>query len=254
MKVESIQKTSTPELVVRELLRNIRSGELKPGDKLPPERELSRAFGVGRSSIREAVSAMVLVGYFEVTQGKGIFLKEDIPSPYVFNSRLSDILDAYWILDVLEAREHIECSVVRLAGAKAGPDEIDRLRAMVAGIQDARTDIEAFYRADFAFHMAIAETADNSVLSEILKMIIEKVHACYTRFMPQTLCRPDHAVATAEAVVDRIADGRPEAACRRMVEHLGIVKAELARIIPEAGRGRETVFFLNHENHEAEKA
>ena len=61
MKISTINKTSTPELVVRELLKHIKNGELAPGDKLPPERNLAESFGVSRSSVREAISAMVLV-------------------------------------------------------------------------------------------------------------------------------------------------------------------------------------------------
>jgi len=236
MKVESIQKTSTPELVVREILKNIKSGELKPGDKLPPERELSRAFGVGRSSIREAISAMVLVGYFEATQGKGVFLREDIPLPHVFNSKLSDVLAAYWILDLIETREHLECSVVRMAAAKAEDADIEKLREAAAAIRSNGADIDRFYESDFEFHMTLAEAAENPVMSGILKMIVEKLHADYMAFMPDTLCRPDRAIETAARIVDRIAAKDPEGACAVMLEHLGIVKTELVRIIPEIQR------------------
>lgn len=238
MKVESIQKTSTPELVVREILKNIKSGGLKPGDKLPPERELSKAFGVGRSSIREAISAMVLVGYFEVTQGKGVFLREDIPSPHVFNSKLSDVLAAYWILDLIETREHIECSVVRMAAAKAGPKEIEKLREAAAAIRGNGADIDRFYQSDFDFHMALADASENPVMAGILRMIIEKIHADYMTFMPDTLCRPDRAIETAARLVDRIEGKDADAACAVMLEHLGIVKSELVRIIPEIDQCR----------------
>ena len=62
MGYRSIQKSSTPELVMREILASIETGQLKPGDKLPTERELSKMFGVGRSTIREATSALTLLG------------------------------------------------------------------------------------------------------------------------------------------------------------------------------------------------
>lgn len=238
MKLESIQKKSTPELVVREILKNIKSGELKPGDKLPPERELSKAFGVGRSSIREAISAMILVGYFEATQGKGVFLRQDIPLPYMLSSKLSDVLAAYWILDLIEVREHLECSVVRMASAKAKDADIEKLREAVAVIRNNSADIDRFYESDFDFHITLAEAAENPVMSSILKMIVEKLHADYMTFMPDTLCRPDKAIETAEQIVERIAAKDAEGACAMMLEHLGIVKTELVRIIPEIQRHR----------------
>ena len=62
MKFEAIQKSSTTEKIIAEILAKVNSGELRPGDKLPTEREMVRMFGVGRSSIREAVKGLVLLG------------------------------------------------------------------------------------------------------------------------------------------------------------------------------------------------
>lgn len=234
MKFESIQKISTPELVVREILKNIQSGDLQPGGKLPSERELSKAFGVGRSSVREAISAMTLVGYLEVTQGKGIFLREDIPSQFAFNAKLSEILEAYWLFDVIETREILECSLVRLAAERAGPRDRSKLEEMLQDLRKTRDDIHGFYRADFEFHMAICEAANNDVLCEMLRIVIEKTHHQYLTYLPDTLCRPDRAIDTAELIVEAIGRKEAQTAAELMKEHLNIIKAELSRIMPEA--------------------
>ncbi len=234
MKLESIQRISTPELVVREILKNIQSGELPPGGKLPSERELAKAFGVGRSSIREAVSAMTLVGYFQVTQGKGIFLKEDLPSQFAFNTTLSEILEAYWLFDVIETREILECSLVRLAAERAGAKDLRKLQEMLADLEHCQEDIHEFYRADFDFHMAICEAANNDVLCEMLRLIIEKTHSRYLEHLPNTLCRPDQAILTAGQILQAIEGHHPEKAADLMKEHLNIVKEELLRIMPQA--------------------
>ena len=63
MKFQAIRRSTTPEMVIGEILKSVKSGQLKPGDKLPPERELTQMFGVGRSSIREAITALALMGY-----------------------------------------------------------------------------------------------------------------------------------------------------------------------------------------------
>ncbi|MCF8104776.1 MAG: FadR family transcriptional regulator [Desulfohalobiaceae bacterium] len=234
MKLESIHKISTPELVVRELLKNIQSGELRPGGKLPSERELSKAFGVGRSSVREAISAMTLVGYLEVTQGKGIFLREDLPSRFAFNAKLSQVLEAYWLFDVIETREILECSLARLAAERAGPRDLRKLREMLEDLQGSQEDIDGFYRADFEFHMAICEAAENDVLCEMLRIIIEKTHSQYLTYLPDTLCRPERAIRTAELIVEAVEAKRGGDAAELMKEHLGIIKTELTRIMPEA--------------------
>lgn len=249
MKFESIQKISTPELVVREILKNIQSGELKPGGKLPSERELAKAFDVGRSSIREAISAMTLVGYFEVTQGKGIFLKEDVPSQFAFNAFLSEILEAYWLFDVIETREILECSLVRLAAERAGPKDHLKLREMLEELKQRQEDIHGFYKADFDFHMAICEAAGNDVLCEILRLIIEKTHSRYLRYLPDTLCRPEQAILTAGHIVQALSNQDAETASRHMKEHLHIVTEELQRIMPDAEKYkmRKLRVLSNHE-------
>ncbi len=256
MKITAIQKASTPELVVRELLQNIKNGSLKPGDKLPPERELAQAFGVSRSSVREAISAMVLVGYMEVTQGKGIFVKDDIPSPYIFSSALRDVLDAYWTLDVIETRQIMECSLVKLAAMRADRQDIQRLRDTLDRMKKNTDNLEGFYQADFDFHNAICEATNNEVMSEMLKIIIAKTHAHYMKFMPDALCRPEEAVATAERIVDWIEERNAERACEEMVKHLNLVSSELIRLIPEAESYRDqidTMFYsLPSADHQPE--
>lgn len=246
MKISTIQKTSTPELLVRELLENIKTGELKPGDKLPPERTLAESFGVSRSSVREAISAMVLVGYLEVTQGKGIFLKHDIPSPHMLSSSLSEVLSAYWIMDMIETRQILETNVVKLAAARADDNDIKKLRETIRQMEKSIKNIEGFYNADFQFHTAVCEASNNQVLAEMIKMIISKTHEQYMNFMPDTLCDSDQAISTARRVVDCIEQKDIEQASREMGHHLDIVPLELSRVIPEAERYRnqfETIFY-----------
>ena len=246
MKISTINKTSTPELVVRELLKHIKNGELAPGDKLPPERNLAESFGVSRSSVREAISAMVLVGYLEVTQGKGIFLKEDIPSPHMFTSSLSDVLNAYWIMDIIETRQTLECSVVKLAAARADENDISKLREAIGRMEEHIKNLEGFYKADFDFHTIICEASNNELLSEMVKMVITRTHDQYLKFMPDTLCEPDQAILTAKKIVDCIEKRDTEQAGVEMAGHLNIVPSELTRLIPEAERYRkqfETIFY-----------
>lgn len=244
--MQSIQKSSTPELVVREVLRSIKSGEMQPGEKLPPERELAKILGVGRSSVREAISAMVLVGYFDVTQGKGIYLKKDIPSPYVLSSQLSDVLEAFWIFDLIEVREILECNIVQLAAQRAGAKDIKRLESCINDMENYAEGINIFYEADFKFHIALAEASANEVMPEMLKLIVEKAHNHYSKFLPDTLCRPTYAIQTAKEIVNFIQQGDFESAMHKMRDHLRIVQTELTRIMPEVynqKNNKKNVFY-----------
>ena len=82
MNYKNIQRSSAAGQVIKEILNNIMEGTLQPGEKLPTEREFAEMFRVGRSTIREAVSALAVIGYLEVVQGRGIFLKTKLPICY----------------------------------------------------------------------------------------------------------------------------------------------------------------------------
>jgi GntR family transcriptional repressor for pyruvate dehydrogenase complex len=187
---------------------------------------------------------MVLVGYLEVTQGKGIYLREDIPSPYLLSSTLRDVLDAYWILDVIETRQIMESSLVRLAASRADATDVQKLRESLGQMEDNLSHLHGFYQADFDFHNGICEATNNEVMSEMLKIIIAKTHAHYLKFMPDTLCEPEKAVSTARRIVDCIEQGDAEGAAQAMIEHLNIVSSELIRLIPEAESYRERIDTL----------
>ena len=124
MEFDTIQKSSTPQMIVEQILKRLNTGELKPGDKLPPERELTKMFGVGRSSIREAIRALVVMGYLEVLQGKGTFIKANLPAVGLAALDMGHVLEAATLFDLMEAREILESKVVELASERADKKDI----------------------------------------------------------------------------------------------------------------------------------
>jgi GntR family transcriptional repressor for pyruvate dehydrogenase complex len=79
MAFETIRRSSAPEMVAEQIINKIACGELAPGSRLPAQRDLARMLGVGRSSVREAINALVVMGYLEPLQGKGTFIKDVLP-------------------------------------------------------------------------------------------------------------------------------------------------------------------------------
>ncbi len=80
MVFEAIRKATAPEMVVAQILNKLKKGDLKPGGQLPSQRELAQLLGVGRSSVREAVNALTVMGYLDVRQGKGTFIRQELPA------------------------------------------------------------------------------------------------------------------------------------------------------------------------------
>jgi GntR family transcriptional repressor for pyruvate dehydrogenase complex len=221
---------------MKEILESIKSGELKPGDKLPPERELTKMLGVGRSTLREAISALVLVGYLEVIQGRGTFLKIDFQSVNLSALELSNVQTAASIIDLVEVREILECNAVKLAARRADSNDIRRISEVLARMKETVDDIKRFEEHDFDFHITLAEATRNQMIFEMMKLIVKKVHKPYDRFIHKTLFQPDKAVFTAEQIVSSIASGEEEKAAGYMRDHLNLVTTELKRMVPDAQR------------------
>ena len=117
---------SLPEVVFKEVQRLIADGELQPGDRLPSETEMAERFGIGRSSIREAMRALQLLGAIEVIQGKGTFVREAGILPLVVDwARISEI---GVISEVMEARQFLEVLLAQLAAERATDEDIEALR------------------------------------------------------------------------------------------------------------------------------
>ncbi len=236
MNYKTIRRSSTSELVIREILDSIKTNRLKPGDKLPPERELKEMFGVGRSTLREAISALVLVGYLEVVQGRGTFLKKDYQPHNLSALELGDVYAATSIIDLLEAREILECNAVKLAARRAGAEDIDRFRGALSKMKVAVDDVERFSEHDFDLHMAIARATGNVMIFEIMKLILKRVYKQYGRFKHKTLFQTDKAITTAEQIISCVVSGEEEQASRHMQTHLNLVATELKRLVPDATR------------------
>jgi GntR family transcriptional regulator, transcriptional repressor for pyruvate dehydrogenase complex len=232
MKFDTIQRSSTTEIIIAEILAKVKSGELRPGDKLPPEREMVRMFGVGRSSIREAVKGLVLLGYLDVIQGKGTFLKQDPAFGDLASAQLRHLLTAENIFDLMEVRQILECNAVRLATRRAAPEDLERIRKALDRMRACENDADGFYDPDFDFHMAIAEASGNSMILEMMRFIIETCHRQYAKFKPQGLCPPHQAVATAQNILDLLEKGDEVHSARAMREHLRLVEIELRRVMP----------------------
>lgn len=233
MNFRTIQRRSTSELVMKEILSSITRGELKPGDKLPPERELTKMFGVGRSTIREATSALVLVGCLEVIQGRGTFLRKDFQPDSPFTIELSDIQAAASIIDLVEVREILECNSVKLAARRADAENIRRIQKAISDMKEAVDDTKRFSQHDFDFHIALAESTGNEMIHEMMKRILEKVYKQYEYFRPKALFEVDKAILTAEQIVSSVVKGEEEKAAGFMRDHLNLITTELKRMMPD---------------------
>lgn len=160
--------TRGPSLVERaiEALRDeIRSGAWSVGERIPTEAELVATLGVGRNTVREAIRALVHAGLLETRQGDGTYVRATSDLAGAVRRRISRAE----LLEVLEVRRALEVEAARLAAQRRKPDDVERLRALLAerGVAWEAGDVERFVERDVALHRAIAAASGNPMLSEL---------------------------------------------------------------------------------------
>jgi GntR family transcriptional repressor for pyruvate dehydrogenase complex len=170
---EPVRKTKVYEQVAHQLQSYIRSGRLKPGDKLPPERELAEMFHVSRDSLRDGIRALELVGLVEPRQGEGNVVHE--PSANSLINPLTAILmnQRDVVGDLLEFRRMIEPTLAGRAAKNASPEDLAYMEDIVQRQKEKVDRGELAIDEDSEFHYAIARAAKNSVVLKVLDVFMD---------------------------------------------------------------------------------
>jgi DNA-binding FadR family transcriptional regulator len=209
-------------------------GEFKPGDRLPPERDLARLLGVSRPTVREAMIALEIAGLVEVRVGAGAFVTDKAGTNGAANGRLFEGAGSS-PLELIAARRTIEPEVAALAARLATAEEIAAIAETVTMIA-AAPDTASHRAADHKFHVRIGLASHNNILAtivdecwaEMYSPMFERMGAVTgliaTRCSPQ---QKDTTVAEHEAVYRAIAAHDANAARIAMDAHLVGVEAIL---------------------------
>ena len=162
-----IRKRSLAEELAERLRQRITDGQFEVGEKLPAEPELMRIFGIGRSTVREAVKILVNMGFLKVQQGAGTFVESRAAAddPMAQRLRRADIRD----LD--EVRRILEVAIVERAAGRRTEQDIEKIERFLAerGATAAAGRLEACIEADIRFHVALAEATHNEILYELYR-------------------------------------------------------------------------------------
>ncbi|MDP6300015.1 MAG: FadR/GntR family transcriptional regulator [SAR202 cluster bacterium] len=204
----------------------VRDGALKPGDRLPPERELAQQMGVSRASVREAMRLLDQKGLVVIRPGAGTFVTEDVIETIVqaFSSLLNESGDG--VGDVFEMRLLLEPHVVSLAAERASQSDIDRLgeilRQQKAEIQAGGTGVAY----DIAFHQAIANATKNSALVAV-NQAISGILSQSRGDALMSLERSQKSLQSHERILVAIENRDSEAAQSAMHQHITQIDREV---------------------------
>ena len=210
MNLPKVKKATLSDKVVGILYEKISSGELKAGEKLPCELELSEQLGVSRPSVREALNRLIGLGL--IVRGTYTCTVAESSDLAVRSTFVPILLDDWETRDLFEARRLIECDLVRLAIMKSSPDDIAELRRINEKLKREYLTEQEYWDYDMEFHSAIAKLSVNTVMSTISKMIVDM----YNRYEGRVKKLYDIQLSTYddhEALISAIEQKDPEKAC-----------------------------------------
>ncbi len=166
-----LQKDALSEKIVERLLNLIRERQLRPGDRLPPERELAPMMGVSRPSLREALRALSVMKVVENRQGSGTYITSLKPELFVNHLDFIFTSNDATFIDLFEARKIIEVGLVALAARCISPNELAALDECLKRSAASVEAPEQFLQTDLELHHIIMEAAGNRTLTLFMQSI-----------------------------------------------------------------------------------
>ncbi|MDQ2841419.1 MAG: FadR family transcriptional regulator [Acidobacteriota bacterium] len=189
----------------------IASGEIKPGTRLPPERELAKRFGASRSSLRPVLKLLENVGVLSQHVGDGTYLKNDATGILSVPLNFLILLDGVSLIEVFEARLMLEPELAARAAQSASGEDLEAMRATLAAFKENLVD------ADVNFHLAICRATRN----RICMRMFEAIHKAFAQGMVLTArLAPERALEFHRLIYTAIHLRNAEESRKLMAEHL----------------------------------
>ena len=215
-----------------QLEQRILEGSLKPGDRLPPERDFALELGVSRPSLREAMQKLVSKGLLSTRHGGGTFVTDRLEAYFV--DPWQDMLKSQPFLhrDLLEFRQMLETQAAALAAERATDIDIQRLDAAYAALDTAYSqgDLPACVGADVAFHQAIAEASHNLLIGHLTAGLMRVIHGHVSNNLTHLHTRPQRwgqLQTQHRAIWQAVRDHLPEQAIAAATEHIEFVRQHI---------------------------
>lgn len=220
------------------LIQLIRNGQFADGDKLPTESQLSAMFGVGRSTVREAVQSLLGLGIVEMRPGRGAYVSRLSLNDLVRMVDGAVRLEYGAALQLHEVRAMIEITAARLAANRRTDDDLARMTAAIEEYRTAGDDTpnEILVTSDLAFHRAIVEAAHNEMLNQLLASISGLLHEHRRQYAAATEPEMRQVVVEGhELIRDAIASGDARASAARMQSHMRSIWGQIEQLAIHEG-------------------
>ncbi len=228
--------------IAKQIRDMILEGKLKIGDRLPAERSLAQQFGTSRASIREAMSALEMLGIIECRSGQGNFITADGSSGSIDGELLRSLLRGHDPYEIFEARLELEPTVAAFAAARATEEEKAELQQKLetlnglsfkvhTGIKSLEDITEEYMECDRLFHLEIGKCSHNSVMYMVFSGVNLMMKEAHWRGMKRKSLMMEGNLQRYDiehsAIFRAIYEGDQEAARKQMQNHIGILQEEV---------------------------
>ncbi len=230
-KIKPVEKFVLIDQIIEKIEKLITNGDLNPGDFLPGERTLSEKLGVSRTSLRQALKALDVMGVLEIIPGKKTFIKESFSDILTNPFRFIKAVHSIKIKELFEARCVLEEGFVQMAAKKANRQNIAQLKSYIDGAEKNIDSKNEFVYSEFKFHQSIFEVADNKVLTAVMNslnellLVLEKYEKDYLDRSDRALSLQQHTM-----IYNAIKEKDPEKARAAMHVHLDTMESRLKKM------------------------
>jgi GntR family transcriptional repressor for pyruvate dehydrogenase complex len=222
---KSVKHVRVSDEIVNQVKTLISEGKLNPGDRLPPERDLVKEFGVSRPSLREALNTLVAMGFLEV-KGKRTFIKSVASESMQDPLSLLIKMDTQKIFDLIEVRKALEAWGAFLAAQRATEEDIKQLENILEEMRNGFEQGRSWEKQDADFHLGIAQATHNTIQTHIMSTIYDLLRESVARvFKDRSKVKKllDHH----NQMFSAIKNHSPDKARERTLEHLNYVELEV---------------------------
>jgi GntR family transcriptional repressor for pyruvate dehydrogenase complex len=219
------RRISLSDNIVEQLTGLIAREVLKPGERIPSEKQLCQQFGVGRTSVREALKSLSVMGILESHAGDGTFVSANHDRYLERAFQWGLLLDRKVVNDLVETRLLLESHTTYLAARRATADDLAAMERAVEGMEESVSDPKRYLEHDLQFHLRIAQATQNTILGNLLSTIRGYLQS----WVEQTLATspPDHPTSRAilsitqhRKILRALKKRRAHDARRAMREHI----------------------------------
>lgn len=250
MPANKLQVPRISDAVAASLEKRILEGSLKPGDRLPPERELAAELGVSRPSLREAIQKLASKGMLQSRQGGGTYVTDRLEAS--FSDPWQAMMGSHPNLreDLLEFRRMLEGQAAEWAAERATEADLQRLERAFAEMNEAfaRDDLERRSTTDIAFHQAVGEAAHNALIGHLSAALLRLMHDNIRLNLGELKTIPSATALLANqhaAIFTAIRERRPAEARAAAETHIDFVSETLAQTLRSVARRESAARRLN---------